>query len=653
MSKHTRLKLKRLLAAVLAGTMLLGSTACRTPEEFYHEVILGETSGNGKKTSKKDKDKDKEEKTTEGDTTSSVPEDDPVDYATEENAEFQALLEEYFMNGITSDTLSYNSLVKHRDSFPEAEAEMEVATLGDPRMDKDAVAESKEKDEDFYNRLMEFEDVTLTEDETFTFKTLKDEYERSMKLYDNIYFYEPFSPMRGEQENLTSNFVDFQFDDKKDVDDYVAFSAQVRDYFDTLIEFEYEKSDAGYFMNDAVADKVIDQCDEFIKNKEDHVLIESFDEKIDAVDFLSDEEKASYKEQNKSNVLDVIIPAYEDLKAAIEELKGTGKNDKGLCFYDGGKDYYAEYVYPKYSGSSKTPEEEAEYMDDRWDKLITDMSSLYYSNPEGYDWYVEHSDEAFEKYDSMDISDLVTELQENYMDKYPIEGTIPFEIKYMSDSVSKISETTMAYYQICPVDDPNFNQIVVNPTYTTDRFNTLAHEGTPGHMFQFWYFRNTNPNPARSLAFNLGYIEGWAVYSSNYLLKEETLDTGSDYDDFVGKLCQIDTDLGYLMMGRIDIGVNYEGWDVDQVAEYLTGKVNEGKEQEVAEDMMTTVTGDPGAYLSYTTGFYEMEELRLYAEDELGSKFDEKEFHKAVLDAGPCQFKFLREKIDEYIRENR
>ena len=141
MSKHTRLKLKRLLAAVLVGTMLLGSTACRTPEEFYHEVILGETSGNGKKTSKKDKDKDKdkEEKTTEGDTTSSVPEEDPVDYATEENAEFQALLEEYFMNGITSDTLSYNSLVKHRDSFPEAEAEMEVATLGDPRMDKDAV----------------------------------------------------------------------------------------------------------------------------------------------------------------------------------------------------------------------------------------------------------------------------------------------------------------------------------------------------------------------------------------------------------------------------------------------------------------------------------------------------------------------------------
>ena len=651
MSKHTKLKLKRLLAAVLAGTMLMSTSACRSPEEFYHEVILGETSGKGKKK------KTTEEKTTEKETgaTTSEPEDteEEIEYATTENEEFQALLDEYFINGITSDTLSFNSLVKNRDSFPEAAEKMEEATLGDPSMDEAAIAESKEKDEDFYNRLMEFDGVTMTEDEMFTFETLKDEYERSMHFYDNIYFYEPFSPMRGEQENLTSNFVDYTFDDKKDVDDYITFSGQVRDYFNGLIEYEYNKSEAGFFMSDAVADKVIDQCDEFMKEKEDHVLILSFNEKIDAVDFLSDDEKASYKEQNKSNVLDTIIPAYEDLKAALEDLKGTGTNDKGLCYYDGGKEYYADYIYPKYSGSSKTPEEEAKLMDDRWDEKIMEMTSLYYSNPDGYDWYVDNSEEAFSKYDDMDIEDLVNELQENYMDNYPIDGKIPFEIKYMSDSVAKISESTMAYYQVCPVDDPNFNQIVVNPNYETDRFNTLAHEGTPGHMFQFWYFRNTDPNPARSLAFNLGYIEGWAVYSSNYLLKEETLDTGSDYDDFVGKLNQVDTDLGYLMMGRIDIGVNYEGWDKDEIVEYLTGKVNEGKEEEVAEDMMTTVTGDPGAYLSYTTGFYEMEELRKYAEDELGSKFDKKEFHKAILDVGPCQYKFLRKKVNEYIRENR
>jgi Fe-S-cluster-containing hydrogenase component 2 len=84
-------------------------------------------------------------------------------------------------------------------------------------------------------------------------------------------FYEPFSPMYGQQEGLTSNFVDYTFDDKKDVDDYISFSSDVRDFFGTLIEYEYKKSEAGYFMNDAVAEEVIEQCDEFMKEKEEEL----------------------------------------------------------------------------------------------------------------------------------------------------------------------------------------------------------------------------------------------------------------------------------------------------------------------------------------------------------------------------------------------
>ena len=68
---------------------------------------------------------------------------------------------------------------------------------------------------------------------------------------------------------------------------------------------------------------------------------------------------------------------------------------------------------------------------------------------------------------------------------------------------------------------------------------------------------------------------------------------------------------------------------------------------------MTVVIGDPGVYLSYTTGYYEMEELRNYAEEELGSKFDPKEYHKAILTCGPCQFENLKTIVDRYIEENR
>jgi uncharacterized protein (DUF885 family) len=172
-------------------------------------------------------------------------------------------------------------------------------------------------------------------------------------------------------------------------------------------------------------------------------------------------------------------------------------------------------------------------------------------------------------------------------------------------------------------------------------------------MFQFCYFRNTNPNPGRQLAFNLGYIEGWAVYASYQAQDNCDFEGKNEYGSIVGKIMRIDTDLNYLMLGRADLGINYEGWGVDEVADYLKGKVAEGKEKEVAEDLITSLASDPGLYLSYTTGFYEMEEMREYAEDKLGSKFDAKEYHKTVLDAGPCQFELLKKKVDKYIKENK
>jgi uncharacterized protein (DUF885 family) len=223
----------------------------------------------------------------------------------------------------------------------------------------------------------------------------------------------------------------------------------------------------------------------------------------------------------------------------------------------------------------------------------------------------------------------------------------------MSESVEKISENTLAYYQLSPVDDPDYNLICVNGSNKDGMFAVLAHEGNPGHMFQFWYLRNHYTNPARNVAFNLGYIEGWAVYSSYDVLKKCDCEGENDYGTFCGQLEQIDMDLGYLMMGRADIGINYEGWDKDDLIDYLTGKVDSGKEEEVAEDLMVTVSADPGLYLSYSVGYYEMEELREYAEEELGSKFDAKEYHKVILDAGSCQFELLKTKVDKYIEENK
>ena len=60
-----------------------------------------------------------------------------------------------------------------------------------------------------------------------------------------------------------------------------------------------------------------------------------------------------------------------------------------------------------------------------------------------------------------------------------------------------------------------------------------------------------------------------------------------------------------------------------------------------------------GAVLYPDMEIVPVEELKEYAQEELGDKFNEVEFHKVILDAGPCQFYILEDLVKEYVKENK
>ncbi len=51
-------------------------------------------------------------------------------------------------------------------------------------------------------------------------------------------------------------------------------------------------------------------------------------------------------EKNAQVIEEVVCPAYERLMAAVRELKGTGKNEEGLCGLPQGQEYYQVLVEP-------------------------------------------------------------------------------------------------------------------------------------------------------------------------------------------------------------------------------------------------------------------------------------------------------------------
>lgn len=611
---------KNVMAAAICISLAVGLSAC------------GETQGERRHLNDKNDTTENTERVQE-----SFSED-----ALKEQQEFEQYLDDYFKDVVTDDTLTYNYTIRDGADYGLEEPEV---TLGDPGMTAEEIGQDKEEFEGWVKKLDAIDRSCLTEDQKLTYDVLDEYFEVSAGIFDNVYLYEPFSPMRGLQANIATNFTDYRFDDKGDVERYIELLGQIPDYFAEYLDFEQEKSEKGYFMSDAVCDKVISQCKDFVADKENHFMVTTFNDNIDALDFLTDEEKAEYKEANKQAVVNSLLPAFENVAAVLSGLKGTGTNDGGICNYDGGKEYY-EYLLKNFAGTAKSPEEVIDMLDTELQKLMVSLYQYYLGNQAAYEYFAANYDSIFAETDQMTASEMVDKMMEMASEHYPDAGTINYKAEALDKNLETIMDDVLAYYMAPAIDDPDNNLIRVNGLHTDGMWTTLAHEGYPGHMLQNAYYMSTDPEPVRTLMNFLGYKEGWAMYAcydSLYYYEYEK----PEYGDTIAALYQLNDEMSYLMMGRVDLGINYEGWTLQDTADYLT---KNGMDGSAAQELYTTMVGDPAVYQSYSTGYYEMKELRDYAEEKMGDDFDLKTFNTIILETGPCQFDILKEQVDKKLQ---
>lgn len=611
---------KNVMAAAICISLAVGLSAC------------GETQGERRHLNDKNDTTENTERAQE-----SFSED-----ALKEQQEFEQYLDDYFKDVVTDDTLTYNYTIRDGADYGLEEPEV---TLGDPGMTAEEIEQDKEEFEGWVKKLDAIDRSCLTEDQKLTYDVLDEYFEVSAGIFDNVYLYEPFSPMRGLQANIATNFTDYRFDDKGDVERYIELLGQIPDYFAEYLDFEQEKSEKGYFMSDAVCDKVISQCKDFVADKENHFMVTTFNDNIDALDFLTDEEKAEYKEANKQAVVNSLLPAFENVAAVLSGLKGTGTNDGGICNYDGGKEYY-EYLLKNFAGTAKSPEEVIDMLDTELQKLMVSLYQYYLGNQAAYEYFAANYDSIFAETDQMTASEMVDKMMEMASEHYPDAGTINYKAEALDKNLETIMDDVLAYYMAPAIDDPDNNLIRVNGLHTDGMWTTLAHEGYPGHMLQNAYYMSTDPEPVRTLMNFLGYKEGWAMYAcydSLYYYEYEE----PEYGDTIAALYQLNDEMSYLMMGRVDLGINYEGWTLQDTADYLT---KNGMDGSAAQELYTTMVGDPAVYQSYSTGYYEMKELRDYAEEKMGDDFDLKTFNTIILETGPCQFDILKEQVDKKLQ---
>ena len=154
---------------------------------------------------------------------------------------------------------------------------------------------------------------------------------------------EVLSPTLGTQAQLPILLAEYTFRTEQDIQDYLKLLSSVDEYFQGIISFERLKSREGTFMSDTTADRVISQCQAFIRDPDSNYLDSIFRDKIQSFPSLSEKKQNAYIELHSQLIRETLIPAYENLIQGLSELKGTGGNSGGLCGFSGGKEYY-EYL---------------------------------------------------------------------------------------------------------------------------------------------------------------------------------------------------------------------------------------------------------------------------------------------------------------------
>lgn len=548
----------------------------------------------------------------------------------EENPEtieaFDQFINDIFETEVTENTINLHFTISDPEKYGITDYPV---TLGD--LSNDAMSDSNARLENYLSGLSSFSYTELTLNQQLTYDILENYFQLQLDMADMYLYDELLRPSTGVQAQLPILYEEYSFNSKKDVEDYLKLLALTDKYFDQIISFEKEKADAGLFMSDFACQNIIDQCNAFIADSDNHYLIETFNTRIDKLTGLTQSEKDHYRLQNEKMLREHIFPAYENLAAALTDLLGSGTNENGLCYFPEGKQYY-EYLLAYNTGASESVKTLENMISNERVKVLQESSDLTTENPELWELASEAT------LTPTDSATTLNHLKEVMLDDFPAPPETSYTVSYIDDCVADY--LAPAFYVIAPIDDYSHNSIYINETTDTTNisyFTTLAHEGFPGHLYQTVMTYESGIEPVRSILNYSGFVEGWATYvefqSYHY----------AGLDDDVATILELNQDATLSLYASTDIGIHYEGWTLEDTKKFWNnyGITND----DAIESIFELIVEEPTHYLKYYIGFLKFEELKKETSLKNIKDYNDKSFHQAVLSIGPAPFDI----VDKYL----
>ena len=486
--------------------------------------------------------------------------------------------------------------------------------------------------------------------------------ENDIKEFEEFRYHSyPFNQISGNHLGLVEFMTDTHpIRNVREAKDYIERVKLFDESLSANLIWLEEQKKLGIFAPKFVFDHVIRQLYELINYKDDeNPLMQIFVKKISSLGINVDQVNNLVSELSAVIKSDV-KPGFKLILDYMEENYASSNVNHGVWSLPNGNEFYALRLR-YYTTTNYTAEEihqiglnEVARIGNRMkeiflelgyevNKPIGKMMNELNENPEFlYEDTPDRKEIVIKDYNKM-----VKEAEEDvrpYFEKFPKS---PVEVR----AVPEYSEKTAAggYYQAPSLDGSRPGVFYANlyDIKQTPKFGmrTLTfHEAVPGHHFQIALNQeNEDLTLYRKLGYRTSaYTEGWALYSEQ--LAVEVGMTKDLYDE----LGVLQSEMFRANRLVVDTGIHYKKWTREKAMEYM--KETTGmSDTEVRVEIERYIVW-PAQATSYKMGMLQILELRDRAKNEMGDKFDLKQFHSIVLDQGIVPLFILEDLIDEWIK---
>ena len=449
----------------------------------------------------------------------------------------------------------------------------------------------------------------------------------------------------------------------RDCEYYLQRLAAVPSKFEQVLEGLALREQKGITPPRFVVEKVLKEMSDFVAQPPaENILATSFKARAEKIEELSEQQRAEFQSRVEASISANVYPAYQKLIGYFTELLPKTTTDDGVWKLPDGEAFYA-YMLRQNTTLPLQPTEIHALGVSEVERIESEMRAILDAN--GFTGqptreviaalrddprFLFANDDTGRAAAIAEYTRLINDAMERSKQLFATLPRAAVEVR----RVPEFKEATApgAYYEGPAMDGTrpgifyaNLRDLAEIPKWGMP---TLSyHEGVPGHHFQIATARELKGLPQfRKLIPFTAYSEGWALYSE-WLAK----DTGWYEADPFGDLGRLQAELFRAVRLVVDTGIHAQRWPREKAIAYMLEKTGMGENDVISEIERYIVS--PGQACAYKVGMLKIRELRGHAEQQLGAKFDLREFHDAVLKNGALPLEILEEQINAFIEEKK